>query len=103
MPKIVSFWKYESCGQAVLPDRSVLIGPKLLENVNIWKFRLDILSGQKFIKNAKNGWFWRLFEILKFEVKKRYQTGHFKKYKIAEKWQNDKIENFKCDILRKNV
>ena len=55
MPKIVSFWKYESCGQAVLPDRSVLIGPKLLENVNIWKFRLDILSGQKFIKNAKKG------------------------------------------------
>ena len=28
-----------------------------------------ILSGQKFIKNAKNGAFWRLFENLKFAVK----------------------------------
>ena len=28
-----------------------------------------ILSGQKFIKNAKNGPFWRVFENLKFAVK----------------------------------
>ena len=34
MPKIVnfaSFWKPEVCGQTVLPDRSVLIGQKLVE------------------------------------------------------------------------
>ena len=34
-----------------------------------------ILSGQKFIKNAKNGPFWRVFENLKLAVKQRYQTG----------------------------
>ena len=32
------------------------------------------LSGQKFIKNAKNGQFWRV--NLKYEVK-QCQTGHF--------------------------
>ena len=37
-----------------------------------------ILSGQKFIKNAKNSPFWRVFENLKFAVKQCYQTGHFK-------------------------
>ena len=26
------FWKPEACGQTVLPDRSVLIGQKLVEN-----------------------------------------------------------------------
>ena len=31
------FWKIEACGQTVLPDRSVLIGQKLVENVKIEK------------------------------------------------------------------
>ena len=34
-----------------------------------------ILSGQKLIKNAKNGPFWRVFENLKLAVKQCYQTG----------------------------
>ena len=34
-----------------------------------------ILSGQKLIKNAKNGPFWRVFENLKLTVKQCYQTG----------------------------
>ena len=34
-----------------------------------------ILSGQKFIKNAKNGPIWRVFENLKLAVKQCYQTG----------------------------
>ena len=34
-------------------------------------------SGQKLIKNAKNGPFWRVFEILKLAVKQCYQTGQF--------------------------
>ena len=44
MPKIVhfaSFWKTESLGQTVLPDRSFWIGQKLLENA---KFKYDILG-----------------------------------------------------------
>ena len=36
-----------------------------------------ILSGQKLIKNAKNGPFWRVFENLKLTVKQCYQTGQF--------------------------
>ena len=34
-----------------------------------------ILRGQKLIKNAKNGPFWRVFENLKLAVKQSYQTG----------------------------
>ena len=36
-----------------------------------------ILSGQKLIKNAKNGPIWQVFENLKLAVKKSYQTGQF--------------------------
>ena len=36
-----------------------------------------ILSGQKLLKKAKNGQFWRVFENLKIVVKQCYQTGHF--------------------------
>ena len=36
-----------------------------------------ILSGHKFIKNAKNGQFLRVFENLKIMVKQCYQIGHF--------------------------
>ena len=35
---------------------------------------VNILSGQKFIKNGR---FWRVFENLKLAVKQCYQTGHF--------------------------
>ena len=35
------------------------------------------LSDQKFIKNVKNGPFWRVFENLKLAVKQCYQTGQF--------------------------
>ena len=44
MSILASFWKPEACGQTVLPDRSVLIGQKLVENANIQKFKCDILS-----------------------------------------------------------
>ena len=36
-----------------------------------------ILSGQKLIKNAKNGAFWQVFQNLKLTVKQCYQTGQF--------------------------
>ena len=48
MPKLsilASFLKKtEACGQTVLPDRSGLIGQKLVENARIQKFKCDILS-----------------------------------------------------------
>ena len=48
MPKNGPFWrvflKIEACCQTVLPDRSVLIGQKLVENAKIQKFKCDIFS-----------------------------------------------------------
>ena len=44
MSILASFRKSEACGQTVLPDRSVLIGQKLVENAKIQKFKCDILS-----------------------------------------------------------
>ena len=41
---LASFWKPEACGQTVLPDRSILIGQKIVENVKIEKSKCDILS-----------------------------------------------------------
>ena len=41
---LASFWKPEACGQTVLPDMSVLIGQKLVENAKMQKFKCDILS-----------------------------------------------------------
>ena len=38
------FKKPEYCGQTVLPDRSLLIGQKLVENAEIQKFKCDILG-----------------------------------------------------------
>ena len=34
------FWKPEACGQTVLPDRSVLIGQKLVVNAKIAKIQM---------------------------------------------------------------
>ena len=38
------FWKPEACGQTVLPDRSVLLGQRLVKNAKIEKFKCDILG-----------------------------------------------------------
>ena len=39
MVNLASFWKPEACGQTVLPDRSILIGQKLVKNAKIQKFK----------------------------------------------------------------
>ena len=36
---LASFWKSEACGQTALPDRSLLIGQKLVENGKIENFK----------------------------------------------------------------
>ena len=40
-------WLVDGCSQTVLPDRSVVIGQKLVENAQIIKFKCDILSDFK--------------------------------------------------------
>ena len=81
MPKMVNFgdfWKKtEVYGQTVLPDRSPLMGQKLLKYAQI----------QKKFGNAKKSHFWRVFENLKSTVKQCYQTGHFSidgKYQVIQ-------------------
>ena len=48
MPKNGPFWRFfekpEACGQTVLPDRSLLIGQKSVENAKIPKLKCDILG-----------------------------------------------------------
>ena len=51
-----------------------------------------IFSGQKFVKNAKDGPIWRVFQNLKFAVKQSYQT----RSKIDG---NAKMPKFKCENL----
>ena len=44
MSILASFWKPEACGQTVLPDRSVLIGQKLVENAKMPKIKMQYLK-----------------------------------------------------------
>ena len=39
MSNLASFWKPKACGQTVLPDRSILMGQKLVENAKMSNFR----------------------------------------------------------------
>ena len=57
-----------------LSARCLKITEKVSFNIASYVY---ILSGQKLIKNAKNGPFWRVFENLKLAVKQCYQTGQF--------------------------
>ena len=41
---LANFWKPEACGQIVLPDRSLLIGQKLVGNAKIEKLKWDTLG-----------------------------------------------------------
>ena len=67
------------------------ISEKVAFNIASEASYVYILNGQKLIKNAKNGQFWRVFENLKLAVKQCYQTGHFYKTKIGGKCQNSNI------------
>ena len=53
MLNLASFWKREACSQTVLPDMSVLIGQKLVENAKIQKFKCDILSNFQTMCNQQ--------------------------------------------------
>ena len=57
--------------------RCLKITEKVSFNIASEASYVYILSGQKLIKNAKNGSFWRVFENLKLAVKQCYQTGQF--------------------------
>ena len=44
MVQFGEFWKPKACGQTELPDRSVLIGQKLVGNAKIEKLKCDIFD-----------------------------------------------------------
>ena len=57
MPKMVAsveFLKPEACSQTVLPDKSLLIGQKLLENAKIEKLKCDIFSDFQTLCNSRS-------------------------------------------------
>ena len=63
MPKMVYFGEFflkpKACGQTELPDRSVLIGQKLVENAKIKQFKCNIMSNfQTMWQNHKSKRFW---------------------------------------------
>ena len=53
---LASFWKPEACGQTVLPDRSVLIGQKLVQNAKIQMRHFGQFSNDVYISMYKNVW-----------------------------------------------
>ena len=57
--------------------RCLKITEKVSFNIASEASYVYILSGQKFIKKAKNGPLRRVFENLKLAVKQYYQTGQF--------------------------
>ena len=58
-------------------SRCLKIVEKVSFNITSEASYVYIMSGQKFIKNAKNGRFWRVFVNLKLAAKQCYQAGHF--------------------------
>ena len=44
MFNLTSYWKPQACGQTALPDKSIVIGQKLVENAKIEKLNCDILG-----------------------------------------------------------
>ena len=60
-----------------IATRCLKITEKVSFNIASEASYVYILNGQKLIKNAKNGPFWRVFEKLKLAVKQCYQTGQF--------------------------
>ena len=52
---MVSFWTPAACGQIGLPDRSLLIGQKLVENGKIEKVKCDILGNFQTLWVRKSG------------------------------------------------
>ena len=69
--------EYKNTGLKKTRSRCLKITEKVSFNIASEASYVYIFSGQKLIKNAKNGPFWRVFENLKLAVKQCYQTGQF--------------------------
>ena len=74
-PTVLRLWTYIYLKRS--EAQCLKITEKVSFNIASEASYIYILSGQKFIKKAKNGQFWRVFEKLKLAVKQCYQTGQF--------------------------
>ena len=74
-----TFTKMVSVSRSEITTRAqcLKITEKVSFNIASEASYVYILSGQKLIKNAKNGPFWRVCENLKVAVKQCDQTGQF--------------------------
>ena len=54
MVNFCNFWKPEAYGQTVLPDRSILIGQKMMKNAKIQNLKCDTLSDFQPICTLQN-------------------------------------------------
>ena len=83
--KLIHNWRtITSC------SRCLKITEKVSFNIASEASYFYILSGQKLVKNAKNGQIWRVLENLELAVKQSYQTARqvsFNRTKIGGKSQ----------------
>ena len=74
--KLLDYWLVDALVRPI-ESQCLKFTEKVSFNIASEASYVYTLSGQKFIKNAKNGSFWRLFENLKLAVKQCYQTGQY--------------------------
>ena len=72
--------------------RCLKITEKVSFNIASEASYVYILSGQKLIKNAENGQFWRVFEKLNLRSNSVTRQVNFNRTKIGGKWQTSKIQ-----------
>ena len=92
---MASFWKPEACGQTVLPDRSVLIGQKLVENAKIQNFKCDILSNFQTMCEGTKGTSGRKHipdKISKSWLQKQFGKQECEWVLWYEKWHSCHVE-----------
>ena len=89
---LASFWNPEACGQTVLPDGSILMRQKLMENAKIEKFKYDILGYYLTLGSHS-------IDILSIKIDWKV---HFDRTKIDRKCQNSKVKIFslRCEWLK---
>ena len=77
MPKKPKEKQFQKTKNIIITPWCLKITEKVSFNIASEASYIYILSGQKLIKKAKNGPFWRVFENLKLAAKQCYQTGKF--------------------------
>ena len=87
---MASFWKPEACGQTVLPDRSILIGQKLVENAKMEKFKWDILRNFQTIWSTNTNSILAVYFEVAFAFISRPKCN-------LRHWEQTKWMNFQSD------